>query len=78
MDSRKMYIVGFITTIIGYVFAFIETAYFGFNWTPINRAEFICDCIASMIIRGGLSMLIGAIISNTANEIEELRKSFED
>lgn len=37
---------GAFLVIFGFVFGFMETQYFGNNWTPQSTAEYICDTIA--------------------------------
>jgi hypothetical protein len=46
--------------IIAIIFSFIETKYFGWNWTAQSDAEMICDGIALLLF--GLAM-IAQIIS---------------
>lgn len=35
--------------LIGAIFAFVETAYFGWNWTSKSDAEFVADMVATAL-----------------------------
>lgn len=41
---------GLYIVLLGCLFAFVETAYFGHNWFPASVAEVICDGIALIIV----------------------------
>lgn len=51
---------GWMLVIIGNVFGFLETQYFGWNLTPGSKAEFVCDGIAMCITIYGIYILITA------------------
>jgi len=54
--KRKDY--GILLIIISAVFGFLETHYFGGNWTPQSIAEYICDGLSLSINLFGLYLLI--------------------
>ena len=54
---------GLILIMVGFVFNFIETGYFGWNYYPSCPAEMICDYIAGMFIIGGVVLFAWMMIS---------------
>lgn len=58
--SHKMMNHGSTIFLIGMVFAFIETWYFGSNWYPESIAEFKCDIISAKIVGSGWGIMIYA------------------
>ncbi len=56
--TSKMANTGIIVFLIGFAFAIIETLYFGSNWMPESRAEFICDAYAAKISGAGMGIWI--------------------
>lgn len=59
INLRKVCKLGFLFMIIGFVFGIIETAFWGFNFRPINDNELLCDKIALFI--GGLGCFLYAV-----------------
>lgn len=51
----ELYKFGSFLVVIGFVFNFLETWYFGWNLKPQSPAEMVCDYIAAFV------MLIGII-----------------
>jgi len=43
--------------IVGQIFAFLETWYFGWNWTPSCVAERWCDIIATALVFFGFGII---------------------
>ena len=48
-------------SLLGVVFLFIETAYFGFNWTAQSHAERVCDIVGAGCVVLGVGMNISAL-----------------
>jgi hypothetical protein len=57
-DSKTKYIVGSASLILGLLFNFAETAYFGWNQKPSCPNEFICDYISQIMIISGILIVI--------------------
>lgn len=54
-----------------FIIAIIETAFFGWNWTPINKAELVCDiAIVS-------TAMVGAAVLGKRDGKEERSKKNE-
>lgn len=49
---------GWLLIIIGNVFGFLETQYFGWNWTPQTKAEYVCDGVAMCLTIFGVYLLL--------------------
>lgn len=56
-NAAKMW---FFVFTFGFVFNFVETWYFGWNWKPASPAEVQCDYVTLALV---LSGLIGGWIS---------------
>jgi len=54
---------GLVLIMVGFVFNFIETGYFGWNYYPSCPAETICDYIAYTFMLGGVILFIWRLIS---------------
>lgn len=78
MDNhfRKMCYVGNILMLIALAFGLAETLYFGSNWQPESKAEFICDWITATLCGGGMAIYIYPIIIKTIEEINSHRRHF--
>ncbi len=72
VSLKKMGSTGIILLAIGFAFAVIETVYFGSNFYPESKAEFVCDYIATIVCGGGGSLIIYAITLITKWQIKGL------
>lgn len=73
-EDKAMYKIGFVLMIIGIIFAVTETIYFGSNWLPESREEFICDYIACAIVHSGIALMFYAMTNSTITQIKEILK----
>ena len=53
MKIRILAYIGFTMMIAGFIFAVVETVYFGNNWLPQTRDEILCDCISLSVTGAG-------------------------
>ena len=60
--------------LLSVLFWFIETWYFGWNDTPINKAEITCD----RIVEYGILIAIGIYLSPLARYYEKKVKQWEE
>ncbi len=63
LSFNRMYYAGIILFCIGFVFAIIETLYFGSNWFPESKAELACDVISAMVCGGGIALFYYALLN---------------
>lgn len=79
MENRIVYQImarnGLLLMFLGLFFGIAETIYFGSNWLPESRAEFICDAISLMIAGGGEALLIYGAGKQAMYDIKELLKN---
>ncbi|MBU2704127.1 hypothetical protein Ga0466249_005281 [Sporomusaceae bacterium BoRhaA] len=57
-ELRTKYIVGLTALILGALFNFAETWYFGWNMTAKSPAEMICDYISEIMMISGFLIVI--------------------
>lgn len=50
---------------IAIIFNILETIYFGFNDSPMSRAEEICDVISQLLFNTGVILLLVAFVSKS-------------
>ena len=55
-QKSKIFNVFLMIAVVAGIFAFAETAYFGYNWTPKSSAEWVCDSIVGVAM--GINMFI--------------------
>lgn len=71
MSLRNIALTGFWLMIAAFVFGFFETWYFGWNWHPESKAEFICDAVSATVCIVGCFILCYAFIRQTERDIKE-------
>jgi hypothetical protein len=60
--------IGTYLVIIGFIFNFIETAFFGFNVTAMSRNETICDSISLLLIQAGFGLVFLSVLLKNLTE----------
>lgn len=58
MNHKTILLHGYALVIAGFVFNFLETWYFGWNWKPSCRLEMICDYAASAAMIAGMMIIL--------------------
>lgn len=53
----RLIFLGIITVLIGVIFWFTETAYYGFNWRPCCHTELVLDTISQAIMVMGIFLI---------------------
>jgi len=53
--------------VVGIIFGVAETIYFGSNWLPQSRAEFVCDFISIALTQTGTTLFGVAFIEYINN-----------
>lgn len=56
----KLALIGVGLVVFAQVFCFLETAYFGYNWTSQSPAETICDTLALLLSICGVVLVCKA------------------
>jgi|688.fasta_scaffold09927_20 hypothetical protein len=72
---RKTALIGLIIMFSSFIFAIIETLYFGSNWYPQSKNEVVCDYIALYTCGLGTSLFGFCIIKQFIIEVSENIKS---
>lgn len=57
-EIEKMQLIGVLMTGLAFIFAIIETKYFGSNWLPKSKEELFCDYISAYLSGAGVSLLL--------------------
>lgn len=58
---------GLLLMLLGLVFVWAETAYFGWNWEPGSVQERMCDALSLvLVISGGICLLVAKHIETTS------------
>lgn len=66
--KRKFIRVGKIIIGLSFIFAVVETWYFGWNFIPINVAEQICDLIAQSMFIFGVMIYLAPLLKEYEEE----------
>jgi len=53
----KYRMLGHVVLLWSVVFAAIETAHFGYNWTPQSKEEVVCDATALLLLLCGIALI---------------------
>ena len=64
---------GMLLMFSGFAFGVIETIYFGCNWLPMSKEEFICDKISEVSVSVGLFLFALGVIRQIINDINSLK-----
>ncbi len=76
MTSKKIVHIGIAIYAIAFLFAIIETIYFGGNWKPKSEAEIICDKIALLMSAIATIILFYGFIKAVRKEIHDFENLF--
>ena len=68
-NLKPMAFTGFCLMISAAIFALAETIYFGSNWMPESKAEFICDYISAYMAGAGGGLFAYSIVIKTIEDI---------
>lgn len=50
--------VGILLIALSVIFAWLETAYFGYNWTAKSLEERMCDGVCSLVFISGILFMV--------------------
>lgn len=75
INLRKTELLGWILIAIAFVFGVVESLYFGSNWMPDSKAEFVCDMISQGVYGAGASINLFAAVLKLKKGLKDIKSA---